>query len=102
MTDTVKYLLDEEHIPKDWYNIVADLPRPPDPVLHPRTLQPVGPQDLEPLFPMALIQQEVASERTIEIPQPERDGYRQARPPPPHRARRPQRAGDHPARLHYH
>jgi hypothetical protein len=59
MTETVKYLLDEEKIPKDWSNIVADLPRPPDPVLHPGTLQPVGPQDLEPLFPLALIRQEV-------------------------------------------
>ena len=67
MSDTVKYLLDETRIPKDWYNIVADLPRPPEPVLHPGTLQPVGPADLEPLFPTALIAQEVASERTIEV-----------------------------------
>ena len=63
MSDTVKYLLDESRIPKDWYNIVADLPRPPEPVLHPGTFKPVGPQDLEPLFPMALIQQEVSAER---------------------------------------
>src|SRR6266705_1954661 len=68
MSDTVKYLLDETRLPKVWYNIVADLPRPPEPVLHPGTLQPVGPQDLESLFPMALIQQEVSAERAIEIP----------------------------------
>ena len=82
MPDTVKYLLDESRIPKDWYNIVADLPRPPEPVLHPGTLQPVGPQDLEPLFPLALIEQEVSAERTIEIPEPVRVIYRQWRPSP--------------------
>ena len=87
MADTVKIVLDEEKIAREWYNIVADLPRPPAPVLHPGTLQPVGPQDLEPLFPMALIQQEVASERTIEIPGPIRDVYRQWRPSPLYRAR---------------
>ena len=72
MSDRVKYLLEETRLPKDWYNIVADLPRPPEPVLHPGTLKPVGPQDLEPLFPMTLIQQEVSAERTIEIPEPVR------------------------------
>ena len=82
MSDTVKYVLDETRIPKDWYNIVADLPRPPEPVLHPGTLQPIGPADLEPLFPMALILQEVSAERYIEIPEPVRDIYRQWRPSP--------------------
>jgi tryptophan synthase beta chain len=101
MTDTIKYVLDEEKIPKAWYNIVADLPRPPDPVLHPGTLQPVGPQDLEPLFPMALILQEVARERTIEIPEPVRAVYRQWRPTPLHRARLLERALDTPARIYY-
>jgi tryptophan synthase beta chain len=101
MTDTIKYMLDEERIPKAWYNIVADLPRPPDPVLHPGTLQPVGPQDLEPLFPMALILQEVARERTIEIPEPVRAVYRQWRPTPLYRARRLERALDTPARIYY-
>ena len=101
MTDTIKYVLDEEQIPKAWYNIVADLPRPPDPVLHPGTLQPVGPQDLEPLFPMALILQEVARERTIEIPEPVRAVYRQWRPTPLYRARRLERALDTPARIYY-
>jgi tryptophan synthase beta chain len=101
MSDTIKYVLDEERIPKAWYNIVADLPRPPEPVLHPGTLQPVGPQDLEPLFPMALIQQEVASERTIDIPEPIRTVYRQWRPSPLYRARRLERVLDTPARIYY-
>src|SRR5271168_609262 len=101
MSDTVKYLLDEARLPREWYNIVADLPRPPDPVLHPGTLQPVGPADLEPLFPMALIAQEVASERTIEIPEPVREIYRQWRPSPLYRARRLERALDSPARIYY-
>jgi tryptophan synthase beta chain len=101
MSDTIKYMLDEEALPKAWYNIVADLPRPPDPVLHPGTLQPVGPQDLEPLFPMALIEQEVASERMIDIPEPIREVYRQWRPTPLFRARRLERALDTPARIYY-
>ena len=101
MSDQVKYLLDEIQIPRDWYNIVADLPRPPDPVLRPGTLKPVGPQDLEPLFPMALIQQEVATERTIEIPEPVRDVYRQWRPSPLYRARRWEQALDTPAKIYY-
>ena len=101
MSDTVKYLLEEARLPKDWYNIVADLPRPPEPVLHPGTLKPVGPQDLEPLFPMALIQQEVSSARTIEIPEPVREVYRQWRPSPLYRARRLERALDTPARIYY-
>src|SRR6516165_4815852 len=101
MPETVKYLLDETRLPKDWYNIVADLPRLPEPVLHPGTLKPVGPQDLEPLFPMALIQQEVSRERTIEIPDPVREVYRQWRPSPLYRARRLERALDTPAKIYY-
>jgi tryptophan synthase beta chain len=101
MSDTVKYLLDETRIPKDWYNIVADLPRPPEPVLHPGTLKPVGPQDLEPLFPMALILQEVSAERHIEIPEPVRRIYRQWRPSPLYRARRLEQALDTPAKIYY-
>jgi tryptophan synthase beta chain len=99
--DTTKYVLDEEQIPRDWYNIVADLPRPPEPVLHPGTLQPVGPADLEPLFPMALIAQEVAAERQIEIPEPVRDVYRLWRPTPLYRARRLERALGTPAKIYY-
>src|SRR5712672_1767862 len=101
MTDTVKYLLDESRLSKDWYNIVADLPRPPDPVLHPGTLRPIGPEDLEPLFPMALILQEVSAERHIEIPEPVRQIYRQWRPSPLYRARRLEQALDTPAKIYY-
>jgi tryptophan synthase beta chain len=101
MSDTVKYLLEEDRLPRDWYNIVADLPRRAEPVLHPGTLQPVGPQDLEPLFPMALIQQEVSAERSIEIPEPVRDVYRQWRPSPLYRARRLERVLDTPAKIFY-
>ena len=70
MSDTVKYLLPESEIPKSWYNITADLPEPPPPVLRPDTGEPVGPDDLAPLFPMDLILQEVSSERYIDIPEP--------------------------------
>ena len=101
MNETVKYLLDETRIPRDWYNIVADLPRGPEPVLHPGTLQPIGPSDLEPLFPMALIAQEVTVERHVEIPGPVRDVYRQWRPTPLYRARRLERALDTPAHIYY-
>jgi len=101
MSETIKYLLDESHIPKFWYNIMADLPSPPPPVLHPGTLKPVGPDDLAPLFPMSLIQQEVSTERDIEIPGPVRDIYRQWRPTPLFRARRLEKVLDTPARIYY-
>ena len=100
-SDSIKYLLNEDRIPRDWYNLIADLPSPPPPVLHPGTHQPVGPDDLAPLFPMSLILQEVASERTIEIPNPVRDIYRQWRPTPLYRARRLEQALDTPARIYY-
>jgi tryptophan synthase beta chain len=101
MSDTVKYVLDESRIPKAWYNIMADLPVPPPAVLHPGTLQPVGPDDLAPLFPMELIQQEVTQERDVEIPEPVRDVYRQWRPCPLYRARRLEKALQTPARIYY-
>jgi tryptophan synthase beta chain len=101
MTDSVKYLLDESQIPKYWYNIMADLPKPPPPVLHPGTLQPLGPDDLAPLFPMSLIMQEVTTEREVEIPQPVREVYRQWRPSPLYRARRLEKALQTPARIYY-
>jgi len=101
MADTIKYVLDETHLPKHWYNLVADLPAPPPPVLHPGTLQPVGPDDLAPLFPMSLIMQEVSTEREIEIPGPVRDIYRQWRPSPLFRARRLEKALDTPAKIYY-
>ena len=69
MNDKVKYLLDESDMPKFWYNIAADLPSPLPAVLHPGTLQPIGPDDLAPLFPMSLIMQEVSTDREIEIPE---------------------------------
>ncbi|MBL8838748.1 MAG: TrpB-like pyridoxal phosphate-dependent enzyme [Alphaproteobacteria bacterium] len=101
MSDTVKYVLSEADMPKVWYNIMADLPRPMPPVLHPGTGKPVGPADLAPLFPMEIIKQEVATEREIAIPEPVRDIYRQWRPSPLYRARRLERALDTPARIYY-
>jgi tryptophan synthase beta chain len=81
-----KFVLGEERIPKRWYNIMADLPVPLPPPLHPGTLKPIGPDDLAPLFPMGLIMQEVASDREIGIPEPVRDIYRMWRPTPLYRA----------------
>jgi tryptophan synthase beta chain len=98
---TRKYLLTENDIPTAWYNIAADLPTPPPPVLHPGTGQPVGPGDLAPLFPMALILQEVSAERSIEIPEPVRDAYRLYRPTPLYRARNLETALDTPAKIYY-
>jgi tryptophan synthase beta chain len=98
---TVKYLLAEDRMPTAWYNIQADLPVPPPPVLHPGTGQPIGPQDLAPLFPMALILQEVSTERFIEIPEEVQAIYRQWRPTPLFRARRLEQALDTPARIYY-
>ena len=101
MADSVKYLLEESRIPTTWYNITADLPSPPPPVLHPGTLKPVGPDDLAPLFPMALIGQEVSTVRDIEIPGPVRDVYKQWRATPLYRARRLEKALQTPARIYY-
>ena len=101
MSDTVKYILDESRIPKSWYNLAADLPKPLPPVLHPGTGQPIGPGDLAPLFPMALIMQEVSTEREIEIPEPVREVYRQWRPSPLFRARRLEKALQTPAKIYY-
>jgi tryptophan synthase beta chain len=99
--DTVKFLLSEDQMPTTWYNIAADLPSPPPPVLHPVTGRPVGPADLAPLFPMALIQQEVSTEPVIEIPEEVRNVYRQWRPAPLYRARRLEKALDTPAKIYY-
>jgi tryptophan synthase beta chain len=101
MSDPVKYLLSEDQMPKSWYNIAADLPSMPPPPLHPGTHQPIGPDDLAPLFPMELILQEVSAEREIEIPEPVRDIYRQWRPSPLYRARRLEQVLDTPARIYY-
>jgi tryptophan synthase beta chain len=96
-----KIMLAESEMPRRWYNIVADLPAPPPPVLHPGTLQPVGPDDLAPLFPMALIEQEVTPERYVDIPAEVLDVYRLWRPSPLFRARRLERALGTPARIYY-
>ncbi|HEX5450876.1 MAG TPA: TrpB-like pyridoxal phosphate-dependent enzyme [Candidatus Limnocylindrales bacterium] len=99
--DRTKFVLDEDRLPRAWYNIVADLPAPPPPVLHPGTGQPIGPDDLAPLFPMALIGQEVSGEREIEIPEPVRQAYLLYRPSPLYRAHRLERALDTPAHIYY-
>ena len=101
MTDRTKYLLDESEMPTAWYNIVPDLPAPPPPPLHPGTGQPVGPDDLAPLFPQALIMQEVSGERYIDIPGEVLDVYKLWRPSPLFRARRLEKALDTPARIYY-
>ena len=82
MSDQYKFNLDEADIPKVYYNIAADLPKPLAPPLHPGTGQPIGPADLAPLFPMGLIMQEVSTERYIEIPEPVREIYKLYRPTP--------------------
>ena len=101
LTDKTRFILDEERIPRAWYNIAADLPSPPPPPLHPGTGQPIGPGDLAPLFPMELIKQVVATDREIEIPDPVRDAYKLYRPSPLHRARRLEQALDTPAHIYY-
>lgn len=100
MSDT-KFILEENQIPKVWYNIQADLPEPLPPVIHPGTKQPIGPDDLAPLFPMGLIGQEVSQDEFIEIPEPVREIYRLWRPTPLIRARRLERMLDTPAHLYY-
>lgn len=99
--ETIKYFLSEDRIPRAWYNIQADLPRPAPPPLHPGTGQPIGPDDLAPLFPMALILQEVSAERYIDIPAEVRSVYQQWRPSPLYRARRLEKALDTPAKIYY-
>ncbi|MEJ7702605.1 MAG: TrpB-like pyridoxal phosphate-dependent enzyme [Geodermatophilaceae bacterium] len=96
-----KILLDEDDMPTRWYNLIPDLPSPPPPVLHPGTLQPVGPDDLAPLFPMALIMQEVTGDSYVEIPGDVLDIYRLWRPSPLYRAHRLERALGTPARIYY-
>ena len=101
MSHQTKYLLEESQMPRFWYNIQADLPKPAPAVLHPGTLQPVGPDDLAPLFPMSLIMQEVSMEREIEIPEPVRDVFRLWRPAPMFRAHRLEKALGTPAKIYY-
>ena len=102
--DTVrqhKFTLEESEMPTAWYNIVPDLPSPPPPALHPGTLQPAGPEDFAPLFPMDLILQEVSTDSYIDIPGGVLDVYRQWRPSPLFRAHRLEAALGTPARIYY-
>ncbi len=99
--DSIKYLLPDSELPKAWYNIAADFPEAPPPVLHPGTGEPIGPEDLAPLFPMALIEQEVSSERWIEIPDEVRQILAQWRCTPLYRARRLEQALKTPAKIYY-
>ena len=101
MSNEVKFLLTERDIPSHWVNLLPDLPGDPLPPLHPGTMQPVGPDDLAALFPMALIQQEVSPEPEVEIPEPVRDAYRLWRPTPLYRARRLEQVLETPARIYY-
>ncbi len=96
-----KFLLDESRLPKAWYNINADLPVPPQPVLHPQTLEPVTPDFLGVLFPMNLIMQEISAERWIEIPEPIADVYKLWRPTPLYRAVNLEKLLDTPAHIYY-
>ena len=99
--DYSKILLDESEMPTQWYNVVPDLPTPPPPPLHPGTHEPIGPDDLAPLFPMALIMQEVSTDSYIDIPGGVLDVYKLWRPSPLFRARRLEQLLDTPARIYY-
>jgi tryptophan synthase beta chain len=101
MSEKTKIILKEKHMPKAWYNIMADMPNLPKPPLHPGTKQPVGPADLSPIFPMALIGQEVTQDRWVEIPEEVQEIYRLWRPTPLHRAYRLEKALDTPAKIYY-
>ena len=96
-----KITLSERDLPAQWYNILADLPKPLPPVIHPGTKQPIGPADLAPLFPMELIKQEVTTERWVDIPDEVREIYRLWRPTPLYRAHRLEKALQTPARIYY-
>jgi tryptophan synthase beta chain len=99
--DHTKYLLGEDAIPTHWVNLLPDLPGAPLPPLHPGTMQPAGPDDLTPIFPMALILQEVSPEPEIEVPDAVREAYKLWRPTPLYRARRLEAELDTPARIYY-
>jgi tryptophan synthase beta chain len=101
MPDETKILLAESEIPTHWTNLIPDLPGAPAPPLRPDTLEPAGPDDLSPIFPMGLIQQEVSAEPEIEIPDEVRDIYKLWRPTPLLRAHRLERELDTPAHLYY-
>jgi tryptophan synthase beta chain len=99
--EPTKFLLSERDIPTHWVNLMPDVPGEPLPPLNPGTQEPAGPDDLTPIFPMGLIQQEVSPEPEVEIPEEVREAYKLWRPTPLHRARRLERALDTPARIYY-
>jgi tryptophan synthase beta chain len=101
MEAQLKYSLPESEIPTHWVNVMADLPGDPAPPLHPGTKEPLGPEDLAPIFPMALIEQEVSAEPEIEIPEEVRETLKLWRPTPLFRARRLERELDTPAHIYY-
>jgi tryptophan synthase beta chain len=101
MKEATKFLLSESETPTHWVNLMADLGPPPNPPLHPATMEPLGPEDLAALFPMALIEQEVSAEPEIEIPEEVREVYKLWRPTPLFRAHRLERALDTPAHIYY-
>ena len=101
MAELTKIVLDESEMPTRWYNIVPDLPEPPPPVLHPGRMDPIGPEDLAPLFPMALIMQEVSQDSYIDIPEAVQEVYKLWRPSPLYRAHRLEKALGTPARIYY-
>jgi tryptophan synthase beta chain len=101
MADYTKILLDESEIPTQWYNVIPDLPEPPPPALHPGTLEPAGPDDFAPLFPMDLIMQEVTTDRYVDIPEEVLEVLRLWRPSPLFRARRLEKMLDTPAKIFY-
>ena len=96
-----KFFLSEKEMPTQWYNIQADLPKPLPPVINPATGQPITPDDLAPIFPMALIMQEVSQERWIDIPEEVQDIYKLWRPTPLYRAHGLEKALDTPAHIYY-
>jgi len=99
--DQVKIFLEEKELPKQWYNIQADMPNLPKPPLNPATKQPVGPEDLSAIFPMDLIMQEVTTERWVDIPDEVQELYRLWRPSPVYRAKRLEQLLDTPAKIYY-
>ena len=101
MKKQYKYLLNESDIPKQWYNIVPDLPNPLPPQLNPQTMEPIGPEDLAPLFPMGLILQEVSDQNYIDIPAPVLELYKIYRPSPMYRALRLEEALGTKSRIYY-
>lgn len=96
-----QYILNESDLPQAWYNINADMPVKPEPILHPQTLEPVSPEFLSQIFPMSLIEQEVSTDRYISIPDEIREIYKLWRPTPLVRARRLEMALDTPAHIYF-